>query len=157
MLIHERIESACSPIAFFRTTPALDFLRGPLLTAYLRFEILVWAAIAGLSLLSLAGEALLPAPAEPDKPNFTPGLLGVFAFSALMLVMFVAIWRFKKWGVVLLALWTIVMLVGTIATLLSPPIDWLALLALAGIVVARTVVLLFEIRPKWSYFENGVM
>jgi hypothetical protein len=141
----------------FRTTPALDFLRGPLLTAYLRFEILVWAAIAGLSLLSLAGEALLPAPAEPGEPNFTPGLVGVFAFSLLMLVVFVAVWRFKKWGVVLLALWTVVMLAGTIATLLSPPIDWLALLALAGIVLARMVVLLFEIRPKWSYFENGVM
>ena len=141
----------------FRTTPALDFLRGPLLTAYLRFEILVWAAIAVLSVVSLAGEALLSAPSEPGEPNFTPGLVGVFAFSALMLVMFVAVWRFKKWGVVLLAAWTLIMMVATVATLLSPPVDWLALLALAGIALARTVVLLFEIRPKWSYFENGVM
>ena len=141
----------------FRTTPELDFLRGPLLAAYLRFELLVWAAIAVLSLLSLAGETLLPAPTEPGEPDFTPGLLVTFAFSAVMLVMFVGVWRFKKWGVVLLAVWTAVMLAGAVVTLLRPPVDWLALLALVGIVIARTVVLLFEIRPKWSYFENGVM
>ena len=141
----------------FRTTPELDFLRGPLLTAYLRFEILVWAAIAVLSLVSLAGEVLLPAPTEPGDPVVAPGLLGVLAFSVVMLVMFVAVWRFKKWGAALLAVWTVVMLVGAVVTLFSPPVDWLALLALVGIVVARTVVLLFEIRPKWSYFENGLM
>lgn len=141
----------------FRTTPELDFLRGPLLAAYLRFEILVWGAIAILSLLSLAGGALLPTPIEPGEPNFAPGLLGVLAFSAMMLVMFVAVWRFKKWGVILLALWTAVMLAGAIATLFSPPVDWLALLALLGIVVARAAVLLFEIRPKWPYFESGLL
>ena len=141
----------------FRTTPEQDFLRGPLLTAYLRFEILVWAAIAVLSLVSLVGQVLLPAPTEPGDPAFTSGLLGVLAFSAVMLVMFVAVWRFKKWGAVLLAVWTAVMLVGAVVTLFNPPVDWLALLALVGIVVARTAVLLFEIRPKWSYFENGVL
>lgn len=141
----------------FRTTPEQDFLRGPLLTAYLRFEILVWAAIAVLSVVALAGQVLLPAPTEPGQPAFGPGLLVVLAFSGLMLVAFVAVWRFKKWGVVLVALWTAVMLVGAIATLLSPPVDWLALLALLGVVVARTVVLLFEIRPKWAYFDGGVM
>ena len=138
----------------FRTTKELDFLRGPLLAAYLRFEILLWLAIAVLGLLALLGELFLPA---PRTISTAPDLAVLLAFSTLALVVLVAVWRFKKWGVVALLLWTLILAGGALASLFSPPVDWFAVLALLGFVTARTFILLFEIRPKWAYFTGGIM
>lgn len=140
----------------FRTTDELDFIRGPQLAAYLRFEMLLWAAIALLSLLSLAGAVFLPAPAEPGAADARPALAVTALFSTGALVVFVAVWRFKKWGVLVLALWTAVLVMAAAAALVSPPQDWLFIVALVGFIVARVVVLIFEIRPRWPYFQSGL-
>jgi hypothetical protein len=139
----------------FRTTPELDFLRGPLLTAYLRFEILIWALIAGLSLLALLANVFLPTSQETSAINAASTLLGLLGFSVLVLLMFIAVWRFKKWGVYVLALWTLVMAVGLVVAVFQPARDWLFVLALLGWLLARGLVLIFEIRPKWPYFAGG--
>ena len=140
----------------FRTSPELDFLRGPLLSAYLRFEILLWGTIVVLSLLVLLGQSFLPTPSTVPAEQVRPQLLATMAVSLGVVILFIAVWRFKKWGVILLALWTVVMIVGALLALFSPPVDVLLLLALLGLIVARSVILLFEIRPKWRYFEGGI-
>ena len=142
-------------LAPFRTTPELDFVRGPLLTSYLRFEILLWGVIALLSLLAWLSATFLPAPG-PEPVNAEVTLLLLFAFCAAVIVMFIAVWRFKKWGVIALALWTLLLIVGAVVTLFAPQKDWLFLVALIGWIMARGLVLLFEIRPKWSYFTGGL-
>ncbi len=139
----------------FRTTDELDFVRGPLLTAYLRFEILLWGAIALLSLVAWFSTTFLPA-AGPDPTTAGPTLLLLFAFCLVVISVFIAVWRFKRWGVVVLALWSLLLVIGGVVTLFSPDRDWLVLVALAGWIVARGLILLFEIRPKWSYYTNGV-
>lgn len=140
----------------FRTTEELDFVRGPGLTAYLRFEILLWAAIVLLTLLSVLGETFLPTPVEPTEIDARPALLAVMAFSLGALVVFVAVWRFKKWGVYVLALWTLILAASLVMALFAPALDALFLLALAGFIAARAFILFFEIRPRWSYFQNGL-
>jgi hypothetical protein len=140
----------------FRTTPELDFLRGPMLSAYLRFEILLWGLIAVLSLLMLLGQIFLPTPGTTPTELLTPGLLATLAFSLAVVFLFIAIWRFKQWGVYLLALWTGLMIVGAVAAIVDPARDWLLIIALLGLIMARSAILWFEIRPKWRYFEGGL-
>lgn len=134
----------------------LDFVRGPGLASYLRFEMLLWGAIAVLSLLSLLGRLLLPMPTESNEPDYIPGLAGVLLFSLGALVIFAAVWRFRKWGVYALALWTGLLIVALVSSLLSPARDLLLALALAGFIVARVMVLFFGIRPRWPYFRGGL-
>lgn len=140
----------------FRTTPELDFLRGPMLSAYLRFEIILWGFIALLGLLMLLGQNFLPSPSTIPAEVITPQMLVVVAVSLGIVTLFIAVWRFKKWGVVVLALWTGLMVGGMLLALFSPPVDLLAVLALLGLVIARLAILWFEIRPKWRYFEGGL-
>jgi hypothetical protein len=140
----------------FRSTPEMDHQRGPLLSAYLRFEILLWAAIAILSLLIVLGQSFLPTPSLPDAPDSPPVMVGMLVFSLLAFIILMAVYRFRKWGVYILSLWTLALAVGLGAALFTPPVDLLFLLALAGFIVARTFILLFEIRPKWVYFKGGI-
>jgi len=140
----------------FRTTEELDFLRGPMLSAYLRFEITLWGVIALLSLLMLLGQNFLPSPSTIPAEAITPQMLTVVAVSLGVVILFIAVWHFKKWGVVVLALWTGIMIAGMFAALLSPPVDLLLVLALLGYITARSAIFWFEIRPKWRYFEGGL-
>ena len=139
----------------FRTTDELDFVRGPLLTSYLRFEILLWGIIALLSLIGWFSTTFLPT-TSPSPAAAGPTLLFLFVFCAVIIVVFIAVWRFKKWGVYLVALWTLLLVGGAVVAVFSPERDWLFVIALVGWIVARGLVLLFEIRPKWSYFSNGL-
>jgi hypothetical protein len=140
----------------FRTSEELDFLRGPMLAAYLRFEIILWGLIAVLALIVVLGQNFLPSSSSIPAGAITPQLLLLLGFSLGVVIVFIAVWRFKKWGVLLLALWTLVMVAGLLAALFSPPVDLLALLALLGLIVARGMILWFEIRPRWRYFEAGI-
>lgn len=141
----------------FRSTPEMEQQRGPLLSAYLRFEMLLWAAIAILSLLIVLGDTFLPMPSSSNEPDTTPAMLGVLAFSVAAYLVLQAVYRLRQWGVYVLALWTVVLVVGLLVALFSPPVDLLLVLALAGFIVARTFMLLFEIRPRWSYFRGGIL
>ena len=140
----------------FRSTPEMDHQRGPLLSAYLRFEILLWAAIAILSLLIVLGGTFLATPSLPAETSSAPVMLGTLIFSLLAFIILMAVYRLKKWGVYILALWTIALVVGLGVALFTPPVDVLFVLALVGFIVARAFILLFEIRPKWVYFSGGI-
>lgn len=140
----------------FRTSDELDFIRGPMLTAYLRFEITLWGVIAALTLIMLLGQSFLPSPGTVPGEAITPQMLVLLAFCLGVLLLFIAVWRFKRWGAILLALWTLLMVAGAVAALFSPPVDLLAVLALLGLIAARAAILWFEIRPKWRYFEGGL-
>jgi hypothetical protein len=140
----------------FRTTPEQDFERGPMLAAYLRFELLMWGAIALLSLLSLGGGLLLPTPTAPGAPDPAASLAVTLAFSLGALLVFIAVWRFRRWGVIALILWTAALIVALLTALLTPPQDWLVALALVGFIVARVLVLGLLIRPRWHTFRGGL-
>jgi hypothetical protein len=131
--------------------------RGAFLSFYIGVEILILIFTAAIIFLGFISNLVVRSFDSTDTELAEPGAqLSQLLIAVTLLISFIAIWRLKRWGVALLIVLVIITTLINLTNLLSGMRNnyvWIGL----GFAIARTLVIIFAIKPKWQYFEKGFL